>query len=358
MAAIPVYGKLLCKIDTMDNKLPTVKEIARRLNVSVSTVSRALSNHPRIGLRTKTRVQALAKELDYEPNAKAVFFKQGKTYIIGVILPFIREEFFAEAISGIETVAMEHNYTILFGQSNDNPDREIQVVNAMKNQRVDGVIISLSKQTNQYDHLLALDRYNMPVVYFDRVPTLENVHKVYCDLYEGMIEIVNWLFNRGHRRIAFINGPDKLLASKERLEGYLAGVKQQKPGIEMTVLETTDLSKESTHLAMKQLLVCKPDAIITFNDYVHMDAVQYAEQQQIQINKDITFVSFANLPITNYTAHPPAASIEQYPYSQGKKAIELMIKILNDKSAGINLSNMSYVEKVRPTLVLHQGALR
>ncbi|HET7896707.1 MAG TPA: LacI family DNA-binding transcriptional regulator, partial [Flavisolibacter sp.] len=98
---------------------PTIKEIAKQLNVSVSTVSRALQDHPRIGLRTKMRVQQLAKELDYEPNRQAILFKQKKTYIIGVVLPFIREEFFSQAISGIETAAMEHHYTILFGQSYD-----------------------------------------------------------------------------------------------------------------------------------------------------------------------------------------------------------------------------------------------
>lgn len=343
----------------MDNKLPTIKEIARTLNVSVSTVSRALSNHPRIGLRTKTRVQELAKELNYEPNAKAIFFKQRKSFIVGVILPYIREEFFSEAISGIEAAAIEHDYTILFGQSYDNPEREKQVVDAMKRQRVDGLIISLSKQTNKYDHLECLDKYDIPVVYFDRVPTLEKVHKVYCDLYQGTTEMINWLFNRGYRRVAFINGPEKLPASKERLKGYLEGVSKQKLKIDMQLVETTDLSKQSTHAAMQKLLSLKnrPHAIVTFNDYVHMDAVQYAEQQKIQINKDIAFVSYANLPITGYTAYPPLASIEQYPYGQGKKAMELMITILNEKSAGTNIADHYYTEKIAPTLVMHQPAV-
>src|SRR4051794_21281146 len=123
----------------MNQEIPTIKEIAKRLNVSVSTVSRALSNHPRIGLSTKERVQQLARELNYEPNAKAISFKQKKTFVIGVILPFIREEFFSQAISGIETAAMEHNYTILFGQSYDDPEREKKVLDTMKRQRVDGL---------------------------------------------------------------------------------------------------------------------------------------------------------------------------------------------------------------------------
>jgi LacI family transcriptional regulator, repressor for deo operon, udp, cdd, tsx, nupC, and nupG len=100
-------------------KLPTLKEIAKRLNISVSTVSRALNDHPRIGLPTKTRVQQLAKELNYEANAQAVSLIQKKTSVIGVVLPCIREEFFSEAITGIEAAALQHNYTILFGQSHD-----------------------------------------------------------------------------------------------------------------------------------------------------------------------------------------------------------------------------------------------
>lgn len=337
------------------DKLPTIKEIAKKLNVSVSTVSRALSNHPRIGLSTRQRVQQLAKELNYEPNAQAIFFKQKKTHVIGVILPFIREDFFSEAISGMETAALEHDYTILFGQSHDEPEREKKVVDAMKKQRVDGLIISLSKLTNKYDHLLALEKYDIPVVYFDRVPNLEKAHKVYCNLYKGTVEMVGWLFNKGYRRIAFINGPDKLPASKERLNGYIEGVSKQKLKVDMQLVETTDLSKESTYAAMKKLLALKnpPTAIITFNDYVHMDAAQYAHKQNIQVNKDIVFVSYANLPITSYTAYPPLASIEQYPYGQGSKAIEMMIRILNEKSANKNQPDVYYKEEMATTLVMH-----
>ena len=348
-------GQLSINCQPMENKLPTIKEIAKKLNVSVSTVSRALSNHPRIGLSTRERVQQLAKEMNYEPNAQAIFFKQKKTHVIGVIVPFIREDFFSEAISGIETAAMEHEYTILFGQSYDDPEREKKVVDAMKKQRVDGLLISLSKQTNKYDHLQALDKYDIPVVYFDRVPTFEKAHKVFCNLYKGTVEMVNWLFNKGYRRIAFINGPDKLQASKERLNGYIEGVSRQKLKVDMQMVEKTDLSKESTHAAMKKLLALKnpPNAIITFNDYVHMDAVQYAQKNDIRVNKDIVFVSYANLPITSYTAFPPIVSIEQYPYGQGEKAMNLMINILNNKAADKEAEKTFFKEEMDVTLVMH-----
>lgn len=340
----------------MSDKQPTIKEIAQRLKVSVSTVSRALADNPRIGLGTRLKVQQLAKELNYEPNSQAIFFKQKKTYVIGVILPFIREDFFSEAISGIEVAALEHDYTILFGQSYDDFEREKKVVDAMKRQRVDGLIISLSKTTQRYEHLLALDKVGIPIVYFDRVPTLENVHKVFCNLFKGTVEMVSWLYSRGYKRIAMINGPEKMPASKERMNGYIEGVSRKKLKVDMQLVERTDLSKESTIAAVKKLIEMKnpPNAIISFNDYVHMDVVQFAQQQGIQVNKDIVFVSYANLPITSYTAHPPLVSIEQYPYGQGEKAMEMMVRILDEKSSGKEVTE-SYVEEMAATLVMHKG---
>lgn len=342
----------------MENKLPTIKEIAKRLNVSVSTVSRALSDHPRIGLRTKMQVQQLVKELGYEPNAKAISFKQQKSFVVGVILPFIREEFFSQAISGIETAAMESNYTILFGQSYDDVERERNVVEAIRKQRVDGLLISLSKETNSYEHLQALEKYNIPVVYFDRVPPFKEANKVFCNLYKGTVDMVGWLISRGYKRIALLNGPDKLGASKERLNGYIEGHSRKKIKVDMQLVETTDLSKESTHAAMKKLLSQKnkPQALITFNEYVHMDAVQYSQQNGIGVNKDLVFASYANLPITTYTAHPPLVSVEQYPYGQGEKAMEMMIDILNRKAEAGFDANDFQVEEIPATLVMHPGS--
>lgn len=339
----------------MSEQLPTVKEIAQRLKVSVSTVSRALKNHPRIGLGTREKVQQLARELNYEPNSQAIFFKQKKTRIIGVVLPYIREEFFSEAISGMETAAVEHDYTILFGQSYDDAEKEKKVVDAMRKQRVDGLIISLSKQTNQYEHLEGFKKSNIPVIYFDRVPPFD-AHKVYCNLYKGTIEMVAWLFNQGRRRIAFINGPDKILASKERLKGYIDGIARQKLKVDMQLVEKTDLTKESTHAALQKLLSLKypPNAIITFNDYVHMDAVQYAERQNIRVNRDVVFVSYANLPITAYTANPPLASLEQYPYRQGEKAMEMMMSFLSQPAEKTEASTIFQMEEMPATLVMNQ----
>lgn len=338
-----------------ENNPPTIKQIARQLNVSVSTVSRALSNHPRIGISTKEKVQKLAKELGYEPNIQAISFKQKKTYIIGVVLPDIKEEFFSQAINGIEAAATLHHYTMLFGQSYDELEIEKRVVGVMRTQRVDGLIISLSKETNSYKHLEAFEKYGIPVVCFDRVPAIKNIHKVYCNLYNGTIEMLSWLFNKGYQRIALINGPATLAASAERLKGYMKAVGNRKLKVDMQLVETTDFSKESTIAAMEKLLTLKspPDVIISFNDYVHMDAVQYAKQIKIKVNKDIIFASYANLPITNYTTHPPVISVEQYPYRQGERAMEIMMKVLSEKAEGNQVEDQFYAEEIPATIMLH-----
>jgi len=339
----------------MNKGIPTIKKIAERLNVSASTVSRALNNHPRIGLQTRTRVQQLAGELNYQPNAQAVFFKQRKTFLIGVVVPSVREEFFSQAISGIEMAAMQHNYTILFGQSYDDPATEKKVVEAMRKQRVDGLLISLSKHTRKFDHLHAIEKMSIPVVYFDRVPPLEKANKVFCNLHDGTMKMMHWLISHGYRRIALINGPEELAASRERLRGYIDGLAKKRLKADMRLVVKTDFSKEQTIEAIRNLLSLKnrPEAIISFNDYVHMDVVQYARQGGIDINKDIVFASYANLPITAHTAFPPLISLEQYPYGQGEMAMQMIMRVLEQKTT--TETKRFYSEELPAMLITHAG---
>jgi DNA-binding LacI/PurR family transcriptional regulator len=312
-------------------KLPTIKEIARQLNISVSTVSRALHDHSSIGLRTKARVQQLAKELGYEPNQTAIFFKQRKTFTIGVILPYLIEDFFAGAISGIEEIATLHKYNVLIGQSNDDVEREKAIVTAMKNQRVDGIIVSLSKHTKNLDHFTSLEKYQIPVVFFDRVPSSNQYNKVAFDMPQGTHQAISFLMEKGHRRIGIINGPKEMKSSKERTDTYMEVLQKKRLKIDLSLVAYCDLTKEGTAEAMDTLLSLKqpPTAILAINDYVALDAIQYAKSKKLKNNKDIFFVSYANLPITNYLENPPMASIEQYPKRQGSKAAELLLNQIN-----------------------------
>ena len=317
----------------MKKTVPTIKEIAKRLNISVSTVSRALHNHHSIGLRTKMRVQELAKELDYEPNQTAIFFQQRKTFTLGVILPELSEAFFSSAISGIEDCAYKNNYIVLIGQSHDKEDKERLLIETMKNHRVDGLLISIAKNTTHYEHFENLKRYDIPVVFFDRIPNIPNIHYVACNLVSGTLQAINFLFKKGHRVIGMINGPEKLYASQERKEGYIQAMTKSRLKFDPSLIVNSDLNTESVFEATRELLSSKrkPTAIVAFNDYVALDAVKYARTQKLRINKDICFVSYANLPMSDYAAFPPLASVEQFPYLQGQKATETLLELLNKK---------------------------
>ncbi|MGF2410889.1 LacI family DNA-binding transcriptional regulator [Ferruginibacter sp.] len=339
----------------MEQKPTTIKEIAKRLNISFSTVSRALHDHPNIGLRTKMRVQQLAKELNYEPNQTAIFFQQRKTFTIGVILPELSEAFFSTSINGIEDTAEKNKYTVLLGQSHDSEEREKKIVETMKNHRVDGVIISISKNTVNYEHFESLKKYGIPVVFFDRIPKMNDIHYVACNMISGTIQAVNFLIKKGHRVIGMINGPEKLFASQERKDGYMQSMTKNRLKFDPSLVVNSDLTLEGTQLAMEELLRSKrkPTAIVTFNDYVALDAIQFAQKRKRKINKDICFVSFANLPISSYSAYPPLASVEQHPYIQGQKATEILIELMNKNKDDNTQTEAYYKIIVESQLIPH-----
>ena len=330
----------------MDQKPTTIKEIANRLNVSISTVSRALHNHASIGLKTRMQVKQLAEELEYEPNQAAISFKQGKTFTIGVILPNLREEYFSIAINGIEDIATANNYTVLIGQSHDDVEREKRIVDAMRRQRVDGLIVSLSKSTTSYEHFEQLKKYKIPVVFFDRVPDIDDAYCVSCNLENSSVDLVDWLVKLGHTQIAFIKGPDTLVHSKQRLNGYYDGLKKNKLKKDNSFIVQTDLSKKNTEEAMNKLLLLanRPTAVITFNDYVALDAIKYTRSRGLEINKDIFFVSYANLPITSYMDYPPLASVEQFPYQQAEKASDILFRLITSKGFDENIPHKTMLE--------------
>jgi DNA-binding LacI/PurR family transcriptional regulator len=327
------------------NKLPTIKEIAKKLNVSASTVSRALNNHPSIGLVTTMRVQKIAKELGYEVNKSAIYFKERKTYTIGVIIPSLAEPFFSSALSGVEDFAENSNYNVIIGQSLDSIEREIRIVENMKDHRVDGILVSLTKNTSTYEHFDNLKRYNIPIVFFDRVPHKKDVHYVACNLYSGMLQAVSKLVNMGHQRIALINGPSKLAATVQRQELYFKCLKENELEVDYDMIASTTLNKSDNINAIERLLKLnnRPTAVIVFNDYVLLDCIAAVKAAGLVVNQDISFISFANLPIWEYMDTKPLGSIEQFSYQQAAKATEFLFKLIGANSTDI-LAEESYLQ--------------
>jgi DNA-binding LacI/PurR family transcriptional regulator len=331
----------------MKKKPATIKEIARKLKISASTVSRALNDHPSIGLVTTMRVKKMAQELHYEPNQTAIFFKQRRTFTIGVILPSLSEPFFSSAISEIENVAAEQNYTVLMGQSHDDAERELQIIHTFKKHRVDGILMSLGKNTEDLGFVNMLKESEVPIVFFDCVPKIEGVNKVYSDLSSGMREAIQSFASIGHKNIALINGPENLLASQERAAAYRQALLKENLSFDEKYVVNTDLTEKRNIEAMEKLLLLpdRPSAIVSFNDFVTLDVIKHVRQKGLVQKRDIFFISYANYPLWKYMENPPMGSIEQYPDRQARRAAEMLF------------SQIGSTEDTKPQAVVFESKL-
>lgn len=315
----------------MTAKPTTIKVIAKKLGISPSTVSRALHDHPSIGEATRNKVKQTAKALNYEPNERAILFQKGKTFTIGIILPELAEAFFSTAISTIEDAAYKKNYTILVAQSHDDQEREKLLVEKMRNHRVDGLIVSVGKTTQNFEHFENLNKYNIPTVFFDRIPPIKNIHYVACNIETASMAIVDFLVKKGHRSIGLINGPSALIATGQRKDGYIKALQKNRLKFDPSLVLDCDLTEKGTTEALNLLIANKrkPTAIVTFNDYVSAYAIKHARKLGLT-NEDLTFVSYANTPMINFMENGPIASIEQFPEVQAQKAVDILFDILNN----------------------------
>lgn len=318
--------------------IPTLRVIAGMLNISVSTVSKALNNHYSIGLTTKEKVQKLAKELNYTPNQAAIHFKQKKSYTIGVILPNLSDQLYSRTITGLEDYLMAKNYNVFICQSHESLNREKELVSIMQKNRVDGVIITITKDTTSFEHLKMLEEWNIPVVYLIRNPGDMECYSVNSNVFTGAVDAVNFLVKRGHKRIAHIKGPDMLITSNERHQGYIQGIQSNHLKLDQSLIKTTDLDKKSTQEAVKQLLQLDdpPTAILTFKDAMALDAIQLIRNLELKPNKEIEFIGFGNSHVFEYLDTAPLASVEQQPYQIGAKAADMLFRLMTDANIEIN----------------------
>ena len=209
------------------NKQATIKDIARTLKISTSTVSRALRNAPDVNKETRQAVVALSEELSYQPSRLALSLQQKQTHTIGVIVPNL-DYVLATMVRGIDEVALEAGYTVMVCQSNESFGREIVNTGRLLDSLVDGFIISVSSETKVFDHFKKIQRKNMPMVVFDRVSSDLIAPKVKIDNVEGGCLATEHLIEQGYKRIAILAGPQNLAISNERLEGYLKTLKKYK----------------------------------------------------------------------------------------------------------------------------------
>ena len=237
----------------MKSGLVTIKDLARELNISASTVSRALKDHPDISKETKRAVQELARKLNYQPNAVALSLKQRRSNTIGVIIPEIVHYFFSSVISGIEDVAYDAGFNVIICQSNERYEREVANAKTLLSSRVDGVLVSISKETTDYKHLYNFSNNEVPMVFYDRVVPNIVADQVIIDDFDAAYRATRHLIDSGRTRIAHLGGPMALLIGQRRKDGYLKALSEAGiPADENLILEAD--SFEKARMAIMKLI--------------------------------------------------------------------------------------------------------
>lgn len=311
----------------------TIKDIAIKLNMSISTVSKALNNDPAISLFTKERVRTLADEWNYIPNEAARHFKLNKTFTIGLIIPDMLDQFYALAINGAERIAGLYKYNVIVSQTHEDPEYEEKIVDLMKRSRVDGVIAAITKHTQDMTSFQKLEEVGVPVVFIARPPNDDSFDYVSADNEEGAFKATEFLISKGHRRIAHLMGPQSMPVSLARLAGYKAALEKRGIPFDSDLVESVDLTVNSTFSAMDRFVKMNnpPTAFFAFKNYISLDAIEYLKRNCPEKLSTIDFAGFGNLPLIQYLDNKPVASIEESSYEMGEGAASLLFQIMQQQ---------------------------
>jgi DNA-binding LacI/PurR family transcriptional regulator len=303
----------------------TIKDIAERLGISPSTVSRALKDHPDISAATKKAVKALAEELNYEPNAIALSLLSSRSNNIGLIIPEIVHYFFSQVISGIEDVANDAGYHVIICQSNESFAREVKNVNALLSTRIEGLLLSISKETRDLDHLKNLKKKNIPIVFFDRVPNDFEADHVVIDDYNGAYQAVTHMIDIGCRKIAHLGTSREIGIGRDRYNGYIQALRDHGLPINEKLIIECDTYKAARLVTRKLIYESDPvDGIFAVNDRTAIGALQTAKECRKKIPEEIAIVGFSNGIYSNMT-DPPLTTVEQFGYQMGQTATRMLL---------------------------------
>ena len=315
----------------MRNNL-TLKDLAQKLGLSISTVSRALQNNPVINHDTRLRVNKLAKKLDYYPDALAKSLKNKKSYTIGVIVPEISHFFFSSVIDGIEDVTYKYGYAIMVTKSNEDFEREVLNSASLISNRVAGVIASISQNTKSGKHFNNIINRGIPLVLFDRVLEDLDVHKVIGDDFKKTYEMVNHLIDSGYQNIAYLAGPSHLNITMNRVNGYKKALIDNDIELMDGLIMNINLNEDDGFEGAKALIreFPKIDAICCVNDPVAIGVYDYLNKVGIKIPDKVGVTGFSNNPSTE-RVNPPMTTVDQQGYKMGRKAAKILLQKINNE---------------------------
>lgn len=317
----------------MKNAQATIRDIAIKLNISISTVSRALRGVSDVNPVTKKAVIELANRLNYEPNRVAQSLRIKRTNTLGVIVPEIALHFFSSAISGMQEEASRHGYSIMICQSLESYETEKQNIHMLASNRVDGLLISISSETDDYRHIQQLIDKDIPIVLFDRIIDTLLVSKVVVDDHDGAFKAVDHLIQNGCRKIAYIGGPSGLYISNQRKKGYLDALNKHQINIDEELIIHCHELKDEPGSRVKSLLefpsAKRPDALFCFNDPIAVTAMQVIKEKNIKVPDEISIIGFTNEPVSAFI-EPSLTTVSQPSHAMGEKAIQLFIEQRQD----------------------------
>ena len=308
----------------MEKKQITVIDIAKALDLSPSTISRALNNNPAISKETRDRVKQFAQEHKYKPNTLARRLRTNYSNTIGVIVPEIIHYFFSTVLAGVQEEAGKGNYNLIFCQSNEDYEQEIKSVEALLDARVCGVIASQSKNTTHFDHFQEIIDNNIHLVFYDRICTGINTDKVVADDYAGALNAVNYLIERGCTKIAYLGAAYSLPIANNRRMGYEDALRKHKIPVDKNLIKICDTVDLARSIIPEMLKSGQTDAFFCVNDDVAAYCVQVAKSFGFRIPEDISICGFTNAYIAEVT-DPPLTTVDQHGFEMGKVAARLLI---------------------------------
>jgi LacI family transcriptional regulator len=332
----------------------TLKDIARELEVSISTVSKALKNSEEISRDTKEKVQAFAKLYNYKPNNIAISLKNKRTKNIGVVIPDIVHHFFTTVIRGIEKYANARGYNVIVCLSEESFDKEVINMEMLANGSIDGFIMSLSSETQQkadYNHLKEVTEQGIPVVLFDRITNEIDCDKVIIDDELGAYMATKRLIDEGRKKIALITTDDYLSVSKARTMGYRKALIESGLGVdESRILKLSSMEMDEERI--KDFFETqKVDAVLCVNEIFAVYSMRLAQEKGLKIPEDISFIGFTDGFLSKY-AYPSLTVVAQH----GEKMGEISAQMLIDKVEGEKEEEETFQTKtLEPTLVIRDS---
>jgi LacI family transcriptional regulator len=330
--ASPIFFSFLFSTAVAREKA-SITDLAKQLNVSVSTVSRALSNHPSISEATKKRVCKLAKELHYQPNHMAAGLRKGRSNLLGVMVPHIDGHFFTMVVKGIETVASKAGFNVMICQSNEDVAHERKNIESLLSAQVEGILVSLARNTLDFKHFEKVQKQGIPLVFFDRVLEGLDVNAVVIDDRAGGYQSTRHLIAQGCRRIAHFGGPQHLNIYKKRRQGYVDALLEAGMPIEEELMYYCDMTLEDGVTGMQKMLQLPnpPDAIFSSSDFSIVGALQELKRQGLRVPQDIALAGFSNETFTSLT-EPMLTSVDQRCEQMGQSAVRLFLEMREEQS--------------------------